>query len=103
MTTPAEVRAGEAVELPVVVTPAAPITVRFEQGPGGGTLGLLRVRQGGAVVVAVWVEAQEPLVRGFAPGSYELEFEDRRGSRLVAQVAVGGDRAPGEVLLRRAP
>jgi len=97
--TAAEIRSGETTELPVTATPGARVTVRFDDGLATLPSGMLRVRQAGAELFAVVVMPRDPLVRGFAPGSYELEFDDMRGKRSSVQCTVGSDLAAREVTL----
>lgn len=99
--TAAEIRSGETTELPVPATPGARVTVRFDDGLANLPNGLLRVRQGGAELFAVLVIPKDPLVRGFAPGSHELEFDDMRGKRCSVAFTIGSDLAAREVTLQR--
>ncbi len=97
--TAAEIRGGETAELPVVVPPGARVTVRFGEEIAA-PMGLLRVRQAGAEVFAVVVSPKDLLVRGFAPGSYDLEFDDMRGKRCSTSFTIGADLAPRDVTLQ---
>ena len=90
-----DVRAGVVAELPVVAAPGAPVTVRV---PGTDVpFGFLRVT--GALTLGVGVDPRAELVRGFAPGGYELELDDLRGNRFGAAFTIGADLAPRTVTL----
>ncbi|HEU4419667.1 MAG TPA: carboxypeptidase-like regulatory domain-containing protein, partial [Planctomycetota bacterium] len=90
-----DVRAGVMAELPVVAAPGAPVVVRV---PGADVpFGFLRVK--GALTLGVGVDPRAELVRGFAPGGYELEFDDLRGNRFGASLTIGADLAPRTVTL----
>lgn len=96
-----DVHNGAVTELPVVVRPAAAVTVSF--AAIDAEVGLLTVRPNGQPSFQLAVETRQPLVRGLAAGHSELELDDLHGHRFTASVTVGSDLAPVEVALRRAP
>lgn len=98
--TTVEIRSGETTELPVTATPGARVTVHFGAGCADAPFGLLRLKQGGVETFALATTTNEPLVRGLAAGSYELEFDDMRGKRCSTSFTIGADLAPREVTLQ---
>ena len=89
------------VDTPLTVTAerAAPVTLRFAADGTEVDIGMLTVRSNGGEPMKILLQVQGPLVRGFAAGRHELEFDDMRGKRFVAAFTVGADLARQQVTL----
>jgi RNA polymerase sigma factor (sigma-70 family) len=89
------------VDTPLTVTAerAAPVTLRFTDAGTGVDFGMLTIRSNGGESLKLVLQVQGPLVRGFAVGRHELEFDDLRGKRFVAAFTVGADLATQDVML----
>ena len=86
--------------VPVVAARAAPVALRAAGGGGEVGMGLLKVRSDAAAPFEVALDFHGALVRGFAAGRHELEFDDLRGKRFAAVFTVGPDLARQEVVLQ---
>lgn len=97
--TSANVRVDVDTPLTVTAERAAPVTLRFAADGTEVDVGMLTVRSSGGEPLRIVVQVQGPLVRGFAVGRHELEFDDLRGKRFAAAFTVGADLARQPVTL----
>ncbi|MCC7065266.1 MAG: sigma-70 family RNA polymerase sigma factor [Planctomycetes bacterium] len=95
-------RAGEALDLPIMAPAAIATTFRFLGLPPGANVGHVTVSQAGVTIVSeMTYESDATYVRGLSPGSYRIEFESLfasttfRGAADFSVVTTSG--APIEV------
>jgi hypothetical protein len=97
--TSAQVRVDVSTPVTVIAERGAPVTLRFAADGTEVDIGMLTMRSNGGEPLQIALQVQGPLVRGFAAGRHELEFDDMRGKRFVAAFTVGPDLARQQVTL----
>jgi len=97
--TSANVKIDAGSPVTVIAERAAPVTLRFAVDGTEVDVGMLTVRSNGGEPLQLALQVQGPLVRGFAAGRHELEFDDLRGKRFSAAFTVGADLGRQQVTL----
>jgi RNA polymerase sigma factor (sigma-70 family) len=97
--TSAQVKVDATAPLTVIAERAAPVTLRFAVDGTEVDVGMLSVRSNGGEPLQLALQVHGPLVRGFAAGRHELEFDDMRGKRFAAVFTVGVELARQQVTL----
>lgn len=101
--TNAQVQVDVSTPATVIAERGAPVTLRFAADGTEVDVGMLTVRSNGGEPMQIALQVQGPLVRGFAVGRHELEFDDLRGKRFAASFTVGADLARQQVTLLPKP